>query len=153
MYSLEEINQVEHQYKKGAPSLGQALDMLLDRWKSGRRDEETALRLLFLLWYNLVEPIYLTGLPQDADSSMFVKVFQEAGGEAHAHPIIRFAVGKMAEMMPWAMGEEKEWEERSKELIEKALGEKPEISAETFAGCGAAGDYFQHLLAYECNGV
>ena len=153
MYSLEEIDQVELEYKNGAPSLGRALDMLLARWNSGARDEQTALRLLFLLWYNIVEPINLTGLPQDTDPSLFIKVFEEAGGESKASPTILFAVGKMAEMFPWAIGEEKEWEAISRKLIEKAVNEKPDISANTFAGCGTAGDYIQHLLAYKPNGV
>jgi|SRR5215216_716748 len=153
MYSLEEIGQVEHQYREGAPSLGKALNMLLDRWKSGERDEETALRLLFLLWYNIVEPINLTGLSQETDSSLFVTIFREAGGASQARPVILFAVGKMAEMFPWAIGDEKEWGDRSRRLIDKAIREEPDISAETFAGRGAAGDYFQHILTCEHNGI
>src|SRR5437868_2896310 len=78
MYSLEEITDVESRYRDGAPSLGQALEMLLARWNVGARDEETVLRLLFLLWYNVVEPIDLTGLPSETDSSLFRKVFEEA---------------------------------------------------------------------------
>ena len=148
MYSLEEITQVENQYQAGAPSLGQALEMLLARWNAGARDEETALRLLFLLWYNIVEPTHLTGLPSEADGSVFQKVFEEARGES-ASPVVLFAVGKMAEMFPWAIGDENDWAALAERYMKQALELKPDISADTFAGRGAAGDYLQHILSYE----
>jgi hypothetical protein len=148
MYSLEEITRVENQYHEGAPSLGRALDMLRSRWGAGARDEETALRLLFLLWYRIVEPIHLTGLPREADGSLFREVFEEAGGES-AGPVVLFAVGKMAEMFPWALGDENEWAALAGKYMKKALESLPDISADTFAGRGAAGDYFQHILSYE----
>lgn len=148
MYSLEEISYIESQYREGQPSLGRALEMLQSRWNVGARDEETALRLLFLLWYKIVEPNNLTGLPLETDNKLFKKVFEEAGGEASS-PLVLFAVGKMAEMFPWAIGDENKWSALAERYMKKALDIQPNISADTFAGHGAAGDYFQHTLSYK----
>ena len=146
MYSLEEINQVEQQYTTGKPSLGRALDMLLARWDAQERDEDTALRLLLLLWYASVEPPYLTGLEVEAAGPVFRRVFEEAGGEPDASPLILYAVGKMAEMFPWAIGDEREWAAKAVRLMEKSTAAQPDISPETFAGRGAAGEYFQDIM-------
>jgi hypothetical protein len=147
-YSLEEIDRVEEQYRlpQGQPSLGEALKMLIHRWKAGARDERTLIRLLFLLWYSLCEPLHLTGLPVELTEPNFEEVFESAGGEAGAPPLILWTVAQMAHSHPYAVGDEARWESAAGRLFERALQLKPELTAEDFAGMGAAGDYFRHIF-------
>lgn len=147
---LEEITRVEDKYRIGQPSLGRALELLRERWRAGSRDEETALRLLFLIWYSVAEPDWLTGLPSDIEPAKeFSAVFTEAGGEDSATATLLLAVAKMAEICPYALGDEEEWLQKAAPLAEKARQVDPQIDAHTFAGRGAAGDYFQHILSAE----
>ena len=64
--------------------------MLKERWQAGAHDEETAFRLLFLLWYNIVEPISLTGLPRGSEG-WFARIFRRRGRRAceSPHPVCR----------------------------------------------------------------
>jgi len=48
----------------GAPTLGAAYELLRDQWRSGERDRELALHLIFLAWYLNLEPPHLTGLDE-----------------------------------------------------------------------------------------
>src|SRR5687767_6482579 len=49
---------------QGAPTLGRAYELLRDQWKSGERERELALHLMFLAWYLMMEPPFLTGLDE-----------------------------------------------------------------------------------------
>jgi hypothetical protein len=146
--SLEEIARAEEAYKQGAPSLGKALDMLVQRWSTGARDEGTLVRLLFLLWYGAVEPPALTGISVDHVSPSFEPVFESAGGEASDSPLVLWTAGRMAKLFPWALGDEQKWRDVADRLLERATQLKPRISAEDFSDLGVAGDYFRHMLEH-----
>jgi len=149
--SLAEIQRVEDEYRRGVPALGRALRLLISRWQAGARDEKTVLRLLFLLWYAVAEPPYLTGLDEVVGAPSFNSVFEQAGGEEGASPLVLFALSVMIDVYPNAVSDDENDEaalaERSKRLREKALRERPDLSAGLFAEQGgAAGDYFQHIM-------
>ena len=98
---LDQITDVENEYRlpSGKPRLGDAYAMLKDRWRSGRRDLETGLRLMFLAWYACVEPPFLTGLPTHEDTaSLFWEVF--ALGERRHGAELLYAVGLMCDLFP-----------------------------------------------------
>jgi hypothetical protein len=146
MYDPAELAGVEERYRQGNPSLGRALEIVARHWADGARDEGTIIRLLFLIWYRVVEPPALTGLPVEYAGPSFEGVFESAGGEAAASPLVLWAVGKMAEVAPWAIGREDEWRETGSRLLDRARQSSPGIAAKAFEGMGAAGDYLRHLL-------
>lgn len=67
--SIAEIDEAEHQHlaATGEPGLGGSVALLKQRWAAGYRDRDTALRLMFLCWYENIEPPFLTGLDNDPD--------------------------------------------------------------------------------------
>lgn len=139
--SIEEIDQLE---RNNTNDLSEVLSLLMARWQAGARDEETAIRLLFLCWYSIVEPPFLTGLPDY--SSFFAEIFEQAGGEDQATPLVLLAVALMAEMFPWAVGDEVEWTEQAERLESKAKMLLPDMGETNFSGFGAAGRYLCHVL-------
>ena len=149
--SLTEINEVERGYlgRTGAPVLGQSFDMLLARRAAGDSDRETALRLLFLSWYAGCEPPHLTGLPSDADtSSICHESFALLGGVDTSDPEVCFAVGFMAELFPWCLGDEAYWIAVGQLLTRRAAMLQPDGPPPAiFAGRGVYGDYFAHMLS------
>jgi hypothetical protein len=48
----------------GKPTLGAAYELVRDQWRSGDRDRELGLHLMFLAWYVNLEPPHLTGLDE-----------------------------------------------------------------------------------------
>jgi hypothetical protein len=146
MDSLPELAGVEELYRQGEPSLGNALEIVAQQWAAGARGEGTLIRLLFLIWYGVVEPPALTGLPMHYSGPSFEEVFESAGGEERASPLVLWAVGQMAEVAPWAIGEEEYWRKAARRLLDRARQLKPHFTASDFVGLGTAGDYLQHLL-------
>jgi len=144
MYSIDKINAIEEEYHSAshAASLGRAYDALVVRWKEGARDRETALHLLFLIWYGLAEPPYLTGL-KDVNRTRIVELFQRLGGEFSTDPEVLFVVSVMCEIAPWALGEESYWREIGRRFRLR-LRETPDagISKQTFTRRGSYGYYF-----------
>jgi hypothetical protein len=144
MISIDKITAIEDEYHSSAhtPSLGRAYDALVARWKEGALDRETALRLLFLIWYAVAEPPYFTGL-KDVNRTRIRELFQRLGGEFSTDPEVLFVVMKMCQIAPWALGEEPQWRNigerfrvRFRELPQSGLSKK------TFANRGAYGHYF-----------
>ena len=146
MEDLPELADVEELYRRGKPSLGQALEMLARHWTMLARDDGTIIRLLFLIWYRVVEPPALTGLPVEYAGPSFESVFESVGGEESTSPLILWAVGKMAEVAPWAIGEEDKWQTAATRLFDRAKILMPEIAVSDLAELGTAGDYLEHLL-------
>lgn len=149
--SLIEISRAEQGYlgRNGSPVLGQAFDMLLARWAAGERDRETALRLFFLSWYANCEPPFLTGLPTDhATSRICSETFAALGGTGTSDQEVCFVVGFMAELFPWCLGDETYWMEVGRLLTSRAGKLQPSgPSPSVFAGRGAYGEYFLHMLS------
>jgi len=144
MLSIDKITAIEDEYYSSshAPSLGRAYDAFVARWKEGARDRETALRLLFLIWYAAAEPPYITGL-KDVNRTRITELFQSLGGEFTTDPEVLFVVAAMCQTAPWALGEESYWK-GVRELFRVRFGERtdPGLSRKTFAKRGAYGHYF-----------
>jgi len=141
---MDVITSIEDQYflPPHAPTLGRAYDALVERWMEGERDRETALRLLFLIWYCFAEPSPFTGL-KDANRIRVSELFQRLGGEFSTDPEVLFAVSVMCRVAPWALGDEAYWKEvgarfaaRLKERQAQGLGRQ------TFNRRGTYGHYF-----------
>ncbi|HEX2973002.1 MAG TPA: hypothetical protein VHP11_11760 [Tepidisphaeraceae bacterium] len=149
MAELVVILQAEDRYvTAGEPSLGEAYSLLKERWAQGARDLETGLHLLFLSWYACSEPPFLTGLPaSERTADMFREVFEHFGGESADEPDVLFAVGLMASLFPWCIGDETVWQATADRCTAKfrrliPTGFKPEH----FANRGAFGQYFAHMV-------
>jgi hypothetical protein len=136
--------------ERGLPELGPALALLLRRWEAGARDDETALRLLFLSWYACAEPSFLTGLPEDEEASAarFREVDAHFGGVDAGHAEFLYVAGYMASTFPFCIGEEAEWEARGGRYLLRARLLRPEgFSPGHFTGRGAYGKYFAQMFA------
>ena len=123
MKSLQEIVEVEARYtgSDGEATLGKAYEMLLQRWRSGARDLETGLRLLFLAWYSVTEPPSLTGLSFDFSPYDTVdEVFRFFGGESISEPELLACIGFMATIAPYGLGQDEEaWERIGKDFTRR----------------------------------
>jgi hypothetical protein len=134
--------------EKGEPTLFRAYELLLAHWRSGSRDREVGLHLMFLAWYLLVEPPHLTGFDEmTMESSTLSTVFCEA--HEHFVPTIKrdaemlFVVGLMSHLTPWLLGEMAKVEALADEYRSLYRALAPDgLSSDLFAGRGAYGDYF-----------
>jgi len=151
MPTIEAITEVENRYsgQDGEASLGEAFSMLQERWASGARDRETALRLAFLAWYSCSEPAWLTGLPDEqSTSTIFRDAFATLGGERSTDAEVCFTVGLMAELFPYCIGDEAYWLSVGKTLRARARRLAPQgVLPAIFSGRGAYGKYFAHMAA------
>ena len=144
MLSIDKITAIEDEYYSSShtPSLGRAYDALVVRWKEGALDRETALRLLFLIWYGMAEPPYFTGL-KDVNRTRIHELFQRLGGEFTTDPEVLFVVMTMCQIAPWALGEEPHWRDIGERFrLRLAERPRPELSKQTFARRGTYGHYF-----------
>ncbi len=132
----------------GEATLGEAYGLLLNYWRSGSRDRDIGLHLLFLAWYLMLEPAHLRGLDKDAPGS---KQLQSTFSEVHsrfAEPLaddaeFLYVVGLMAHQSPLLLGDQKSWTELSENYRAKYRSLCPQgISAEIFDESNAYGNYF-----------
>jgi hypothetical protein len=133
----------------GEPTLGDALELAVTEWRSGNRDRELRLHLLFLSWYCNLEPPHLTGLdetrlPSAGLPQLFQDVFASFGDSLLDDAEALFAVGLMAHLTPWLLGEDvPTWESRSAAFRARYRLLAPGgLSSTIFQGRGAYGDYF-----------
>lgn len=131
------------------PTLGDALELAAAEWRSGNRDRELRLHLLFLCWYCSLEPPYLTGLNESRVPStdlprLFQDVYSSFADGIQDDTECLFAVGLMAQLAPWALGEDVQtWESRSAAFRARYRSLAPAgLSPALFQGRGAYGDYF-----------
>jgi len=131
------------------PTLGPALALALAEWRSGSRDRELRLHLLFLSWYCNVEPPHLTGLDEALRSSLdlpsvFHTIYDTFADGILEDPECLFIVGLMASLTPWLLGGDvHEWESRSIVFREHYRALLPHgLPPAYFDGRGAYGDYF-----------
>ncbi len=132
----------------GKPTLAAAYEILRDAWRSGDRDRELALHLMFLCWYMLIEPPHLTGLDERrVPSSELIAVFNEvhdymtpaSQGDAE----FLYVVGLMSQLAPWLLGDNDMWEARSSQYRAGYRRLQPNGPDPTvFEGRGAYGEYF-----------
>ena len=142
--------------RDGEPTLGEALVLALDEWRSGNNDKELRLHLLFLAWYCNIEPSHLTGLDRTTIARneldrIFQDVYATFADEISDDAETLYVVGLMAHLSPWLLGEDvPTWEARSKEFQKRYRELLPDgISPEHFEGRGAYGDYFAGQAAVE----
>lgn len=111
MKSIEEILDVEEEYaKRGERSLGRAIAYLSKRWLHGCTDRDTALHLVFLTWYSLLEPPRLTGANPTQEqleaAASTIDYFIEFGADKSA----KFVLNHLLDSAAWAMpGEASNW--------------------------------------------
>lgn len=147
MVDLAEITALEARDGEwGAPPvLGQAYRLLLERWRGGERDRETALRLLFLAWYACAAPAESTGLPDDGTTrAVFREVFGALGGAAADDPELLAAVALMTRVAPACLGDSREWSAIGVRCAARAPRLGLDLPPERFAGRGTYGKYFEH---------
>jgi len=146
MLSLDTITSIEDEYysPSHAPSLGRAYDALVERWMEGAHDRETALRLLFLIWYGFAEPSPFTGL-RDVNRIRVVDLFQRLGGEFSTDAEVLFVVSVMCRVAPWALGDEVYWRGVGERFADRLKGRNAEgLGRQTFTRRGAYGHYFSN---------
>ena len=155
-----EALELENQYlqlEAGEKStLATAYEILKQEWLDGNRDREVALHLMFLAWYGLCEPAYLTGFATEDGSTYILtdglsdelqKIFQQVHDyfepQIHEDAEMLYVVGLMAHLFSYLLGDYDEWNTLSLEYRKAYRALKPEgISPEIFASRGAYGDYF-----------
>ncbi len=134
---------------QGEPTLGPALELAAAEWRSGNRDRELCLHVLFLSWYCNLEPPHLTGYGQTAfPSGQLSQLFHDVYESFEAHILddaeCLYVVGLMAQLTPYLLGDdEATWQARSLAFRERYRMLAPEgLAASLFEGRGAYGDYF-----------
>ena len=145
-----------------AATLAAACEILEEEWRRGNRDRELALHLMFLAWYGMCEPAYLTGFETQEGSSYMLKdglsdelrtIFQKVHDcfrpSISQDPEMLYVVGLMAHLFPYLLGDCFEWDARSIEYRKRYRTLRPDgISPGLFKGRGAYGDHF----AYQAKG-
>jgi hypothetical protein len=133
----------------GEPTLGRALELAAAEWRSGNRDRELCLHLLFLSWYCNLEPPHLTGYQQTAFPSgelaeLFQDVYRSIETQVLDDAEFLYVIGLMAHLTPYLLGEdEATWRDRSLAFRKRYRMLVPEgLAASLFEGRGAYGDYF-----------
>ncbi len=149
--TLPEVLSLEAPYvESGQPVLGASLRALKQRWGAGHDDRETALRLMFLLWFACREPDELTGLPEPGaeDSVLFDKLFERLGGLNATDPEAQFVLWWMAYDAPYCCGRESEWSSRGGILQEKlrAAERAYVVTKDEILPGGAYNKYFGHIV-------
>ena len=125
--SISEITEIERAYSLGVPSLGIAAEKLIARWVNELRDEETAIRLIFLRWYSKTEPQHLTGL---ADSETKIPpietIIQQFGGEPRLSAECMFAIAILSfDGYAFGMGDETIWQSKARQYFIRAAETEP----------------------------
>jgi hypothetical protein len=96
-----------------------AYEHLLDYWRRGERGREVALHLLFLAWDQLMEPPHLTGRSAATSDDELLAVFNAAhaaalpDGDRSTDVEALYVVGLIANLAPWLLGPNEEWQARS----------------------------------------
>jgi len=134
---------------EGEPTLGRALQLAIADWRSGNRDRELRLHLLFLSWYCNLEPPHLTGLEEAVVASaglpqLFHDVYDTFANGIMDDVECLYVVGLMAQLTPWLLGGDvATWEARSVEFRRRYRMLLPDgLPPAHFEGRGAYGDYF-----------
>lgn len=132
----------------GEALLGSAYELLRDQWRTGDRDRELGLHLMFLAWYLVIEPPSLTGLDEKRVPSvelpaMFSEVHDYFSNSIKGDVELLYVVGLMAHLCSWCIGDYGLWENRSKEYRAAYRRLAPDgILPSVFEKRGYYGHYF-----------
>jgi len=133
---------------EGEPTLGKALELAVLEWRAGNRDRELRLHLLFLAWYCNVEPPFITGFAEWLTASNSLpgvceQVYATLADGIMDDPECLYVIGLMAQIAPWALGDEAAWHSRSENFRRRYRALLPHgLDPALFAGRGAYGEYF-----------
>lgn len=121
---------------------------LKTRWLTGERDRELGLRLMFFAWMHWADPPFVTGMTDDPMADLlWHETFAQFGGENSTDAEFLYVSGIMAELFPWALGDETEWKQRGLRMQARANEVQPTgISLAVFEDRGEYGEYFAHQL-------
>ena len=152
--SAEALAAEEQAYRKdGTGTLAEAYHRLRRQWDLGDRDRELVLHLLFLAWYGLVEPDFITGF-EGSDKVFeslrvtFNDVYSEMAPSCAGDAEFLWVVGLMAHLFPWVLGKPEEWERVAAEFQAKYRSLAPQgLDPSRFAHRGAYGLYFGRQAA------
>ena len=107
---------------------------------------------MFLSWYLLAEPAWLTGVedervPSIALQPMFAEVHQYFAPKIESDAEMLYAVGLMASLDPYLLGEESELIALAERYRALYLKLSPSgLSPDQFRDRGAYGEYFAHQI-------
>ncbi len=148
MLDLDAITAIEERYTRHwEHTLGEAFGALRERWENGARDDETALRLLFLAWYSCAEPPGLTGLACESASDLTSELWTHFGGAQSGSSEFLLSMAVYIEVAPYCLGPEALWTSRGRGLRERAHELRPSgHDPALFEGRGAFGHYMAHML-------
>lgn len=133
----------------GEPTLGEAFKILRTEWEQGNRDRELCLHLLFLCWYGLAEPPFLTGFlgPEFDDvQEFFAEVFEHVRPDIENDPEMLYTIGLGARLFGYMLpGGEKVWDPKSEEFRRRYRHLCPEgLDPSIFSNRGYYGEYYSH---------
>lgn len=103
---------------------------------------------MFFAWMHWADPPFVTGLAGDPGAeALWREVFAYAGGESSTDAEFLFVAGLMANILPYAIGDEEEWSQRGARMKERALESKSmALRLSAFENRGEYGKYFAHHL-------
>ena len=149
MRGFEEIDAIEAQYLSrtpgSEPQLWKSYDLLLDRWKGGTRDRETALRLLFLAWFSYAEANWLTGL-RGAPIDLFRELYQFLDVESTDDEELCFVLRVMINVRDDFLCSDWDLSRLSDRVLERLENREFRVTPEQFEGRGVFGEYFAHQV-------
>lgn len=143
--------------RKGEPTLAEAYRIIQAAWRGGDRDRELGLHLMFAAWLCLCEPLGLTGMGNvlaytnenwhlaDDLQTTFNEVHDYFRASIQDDAEMLYVVGLMAQLFPYMLGDENEWEAVSKAYRKRYRELLPNgIDPNTFRNRSAFGYYFEH---------
>ncbi len=132
----------------GEPTLAVAYEILKEQWQSGDRDRELGLHLMFLAWYGLIEPDFVTGFSETDGSGqermqMLTEVHTYFEPQIYQDAEMLYVFGLMAELFWFMLDDAPTWEKRSIEYHQHYRALLPNgIDPTIFYNRGAYGDYY-----------
>lgn len=134
----------------GEPTLADAYAILREKWIAGDRNRELGLHLMFLAWYGMVEPPFLTGFFERNElNESLMQTFAEVhdffepniGKDAE----VLYAFGLAAHLFGFIFDQPKTWELRAAEYRKLYRDAEPNgLDPNIFKDRGAYGDYYGH---------
>ena len=134
----------------GEPTHADAYAILRERWIAGDRNRELGLHLMFLAWYGMVEPPFITGFVDGNDLTTtllqtFIEVHDYFDPSTSGDVEILYAFGLFAHLFGFMLDDPKTWDFRAEEYKKLYRQIAPNgIDPTIFDGRGAYGDYYGH---------